>query len=64
MTAARKTYKVTGTQPVLGTPPGRTFTANLGESYERFLVDAGHVEIVTVKTTTAQGATPKKEKKT
>lgn len=44
---AEKTYKVVGTQRVHGTRPGEQFTAALGEDQERFLIDGGHIQVVT-----------------
>ena len=42
----KKTYKVTGTQPVLDTKPGGTFEADMPPDREKFLIAIGGIEIV------------------
>ncbi len=37
------TYRVSGTQPVLGHAPGATFTTTLARDQERFYLDGGHL---------------------
>ena len=41
--AARRRYRVTGTQEVFGVKPGSTFTAALDPEHESHLVEAGHI---------------------
>jgi len=41
-----KRYSVTGDQPVLDTPPGATFDAELPEDQEGFLISIGAIKVV------------------
>jgi hypothetical protein len=43
----RKRYKVVGTQPVHGHPPGDTFTASLHPDEEKYLKDIGAIRVAT-----------------
>lgn len=41
----KKSYKVTGTAPVLGNQPGETFEASLDKDQEEFLVGIGALTV-------------------
>lgn len=41
-----KTYKVVGTAPILNHEPGETFTAEIPEGQERFLIGIGGLAVV------------------
>jgi hypothetical protein len=54
-----KTYKVLGSQPVMGHAQGEQFSANIPPPHEKRLLDRGSIKVVEKKKSTAKKTTRK-----